>query len=471
MKKIYRYSIVAISMVASLSSCTKFLDLQPEDKLLETQVFNSAKNIKANLNGIYVKLGGSTLYGENLTLTIPDILAQRYNIGTSNVFFGYAQHRYTDGGVAGKMSEIWANGYSTIFNINRFMFNLDNAPGILDAKTDSTSRGEVLAIRAMMHFDLLRLFGPMYNSADSTLQSIPYNTQSEVSISPFLPANDVMNHILADLNKAEGLLSADKSMTFDKKFRFNYYSVKAMQARVYLYRGNKPEALAAAMVLVQNSTKFPWVTLGNMNDKANADKIFSSEMILGAYNPDLYLNTGGQARYFASGLADNSILAPLDGRLIAMFPETSDFRYGFDQLWGKPVNKNYKTFLKYADIEDKAKLYRNTIPMLKLSEMYYIAAECEPNQTTAIGYLNTVRLNRNLGTPVSAQQLTSELTKEYQKEFFGEGQLFYYYKRNNFTAIPSGTSATANYTMGTASTLRIKYVVPIPSPESEPRKN
>ncbi|WP_316836606.1 RagB/SusD family nutrient uptake outer membrane protein [Pedobacter nutrimenti] len=470
MKKIYRYLIIAFSSAALFSSCTKYLDLQPEDKLLENQVFSSAKNVNAYLNGLYVKLGGSTLYGENLTLTIPDVLAQRYNIGASHIMFGYSQQRYTDGGVAAKMAEIWGNAYSLIFNINGFLANLDKAPGVLDSKTDSTSRGEALAMRASMHFDLLRLFGPMYSTADSTLQSIPYNTQSAVTILPFLPANEVMNRIMADLSKAESLLSSDKTMNASKKYRFTFYSVKAMQARVNLYRGNKAEALAAAMVLIQNSAKFPWVTLANMNDRANCDRIFSSEMILGAYNADLYTTTGTQAKYFSSSLADNSILAPLDARLIAMFPETTDFRYGFDQLWGKPATKNYKTFLKYADIEDKSKAYRNTIPMLKLSEMYYIAAECEPDPTTAIGYLNTVRYNRNLGTPVNAAQLTTEITKEYQKEFFGEGQLFFYYKRNKFTTIPAGNSATANYTMGTEATMRVKYVVPIPTSETDPRK-
>lgn len=468
MKKTYKFVIVALGILVSLSSCSKFLDLQPEDKLLESQTFSSAKNINSYLNGIYVKLGSSQLYGENLTLTIPDILAQRYNMGTQHVFYAYSQHRYTDGGVANKMAEIWANGYNAIFNMNRFIANLDKVPGILSAKADSTSRGEVFAMRAMMHFDLLRLFGPMYSTADSTLLSIPYKTESELSINPLLPANEVMTRIVADLSKAESLLSSDKTMTYDKRYRFNYYSVKALQARVNLYRDNKPQALAAAMVLIQNSDKFPWVTLANMNNRANADRIFSTEMIFGAYNADLYATTGGQAKYFSSSLADNSILAPLDARLTAMFPETTDFRFGFDQLWGKPATKIYKTFLKYSDIEDKAKTFRNTIPLLKLSEMYYIAAECEPDQTTAIGYLNTVRYNRNLGTPVPAAQLTTELTKEYQKEFFGEGQLFFYYKRNKFLTIPAGNSATANYTMGTDATMRIKYVVPIPVAETNP---
>lgn len=468
MKKIYRYLIIAIGAIASLSSCTKFLDLKPEDKLLEDQVFNSAANTKSYLNGIYVKLGANTLYGENLTLTIPDILAQRYNIGASNTWRRFFDYNYVDGGVAAKMAEIWANGYNAIFNANRLVAGMDKTPGVLDVKTDSLYRGQALAIRAMVHFDMLRLFGPMYNSADSVKMSIPYCTQAEVVVNPFLPANEVMNRIMTDLNKADSLLSNDQSMSFDKKYRFNYYSIKALKARINMYRGNKAEALANAKILIQNAAKFPWVNRTNiMTDKANPDKIFSTEMILGAYNPDLYKESNGQLKLFSFGLTDNNIIAPKDERLTALFASgTADFRYANDQLWAKPATKVYKTFLKYADVEDKTKNFRNTIPMLKLSEMYYIAAECEPNFLTALDYLNTVRYNRNLSilpTTTPPASLQGEILLEYQKEFFGEGQLFYYYKRTNTTSIPNATSASAN-PPGVVMTAA-KYVIPMPNAE------
>jgi len=471
MKKNYRNIIVLIFAVFALSSCKKFLEIQPEDKLIEEQVFTSAKNIKLYLNGSYVKLGGNTLYGENLTLTIPDILAQRYNMTPAsgsgvNIYNSYATYAY--GAVASKMAEIWTNAYSAIFNVNRFVDNINKYPGVLDARTDSTYRGEALAIRAMLHFDMLRLFGPIYNSADSTsstIQMIPYATSGEITVAPFFPANKIMDHIMADLGKAESLLSNDKSMSLERKYKFTYYSVKALQARVNLYRGNKAEALACALVVI-NSNKFTWVDKINiLNDKANPDKIFSNEMILGTYNPDLYKDGNGQLKIFSSGLTDNNILAPKDERLTALFsPElTADYRFSF-QFWDAPATKPYKTFLKYADVEDKTKPFRNTIPLLKLSEMYYIAAECEPNMTIASSYLTAVRSNRGINTsafPVTATP--AEILKEYQKEFFGEGQLFYYYKRNNTATIPNGSKvldSDSPYAMTAA-----QYVVPIPSTE------
>ncbi|SMO38840.1 RagB/SusD family nutrient uptake outer membrane protein [Solitalea koreensis] len=470
MKKIYRNIIVAICAVASLSSCTDYLDLKPDDKLLEDQVFSSAANTSAYLNGIYVKLGATQLYGENLTLTIPDLLAQQYNMNygsTPNLYYTFTQYSYTSPQVSNKMAEIWANAYSVIFNANRFVAGLDRSPGVLTAKTDSTYRGEALAIRAMIHFDLLRLFGPMYNSADSTLKSIPYNTYGEITVNPFLPANEVMNHIMADLSKADSLLSPDKTMTSVKKYKFTYYSVKALQARVNLYRGNKAAALACAKALIDNSAKFPWADKYFLNERANPDRIFSSEMILGAYNPEMSNTSQGYLKLFSSGLSDNNILAPLDARLTALYSDaSSDFRIS-GQFWDVGPSKSYRTFLKYSEVDDKTKSFRNTIPLLKLSEMYYIAAECEKDPIVARGYLNTVRNNRGIDTSSPVPATAAEILKEYRKEFLGEGQLWFYYKRTNTAILPNGSKGddvTGAFTMGPA-----QYVVPIPTAETDNR--
>ena len=64
--------------------------------------------------------------------------------------------------------------------------------------------------------------------------------------------------------------------------------------------------------------------------------------------------------------------------------------------------------------------------------MYLIAAEASGD----IRYLETLRANRGYATdPLPAgANLQDEITKEYQKEFIAEGQLFYYYKRRNMAA-------------------------------------
>lgn len=109
---------------------------------------------------------------------------------------------------------------------------------------------------------------------------------------------------------------------------------------------------------------------------------------------------------------------------------------------------------------DLANDYKNKISMIRIPEIYYIAAECyvkqnNPNLSLALNCLNTVREKRGLYTPLEdldAEQILVEIQKEYHKEFLSEGVMFYYYKR-------TGTKTIPNYTedMGDA-----QYVLPYP---------
>ena len=283
-----------------------------------------------------------------------------------------------------------------------------------------------------------------------------------------------MNNILADLSTAEKLLASDPIISkgvlntaentwlTNRNYRMNYFALKGLQARAYLYRGDKVSALAAAKIVIDQSAKFPWITPANiLSEKSNPNRVFSTELLFGSQSLDLY---GVNRDYFAPDLVDWKILVPLDARLKTFF-ESNDNDYRYNPNWIlAATGKSYKTFYKYTDVVDKTKTFRYTVPLIRLSEMYYIAAECEPVVATAFNYINTVRNNRGLVNLATTVNLTTELQKEYQKEFFGEGQLFFYYKRRNVTTIPNAIASTGNVTMNAA-----KYVFPLPLSETTPR--
>lgn len=83
---------------------------------------------------------------------------------------------------------------------------------------------------------------------------------------------------------------------------------------------------------------------------------------------------------------------------------------------------------------------RDRMPMIRMSEMYYIVAECDMENTgNAVKELNKVLTGRgyetqNLLDPAvvnSAPAVLEELLKEYQREFICEGQLFFFHKRHH----------------------------------------
>ena len=85
------------------------------------------------------------------------------------------------------------------------------------------------------------------------------------------------------------------------------------------------------------------------------------------------------------------------------------------------------------------------ITLMRLSEMYYIAAECCGNTEEGRAYLDEIRVHRGLSKlpkDMTDEVFQNEIFKEYQKEFFCEGQLFYYYKRLNQKSVLDHDNAT-----------------------------
>ena len=93
--------------------------------------------------------------------------------------------------------------------------------------------------------------------------------------------------------------------------------------------------------------------------------------------------------------------------------------------------------------------------------MYYIIAETAENETDALASINLVLDNRGVELLTSVSQLESTLLNEYQKEFWGEGQLFFYYKRMNASSIFSAFSG------GNVNMNDTIYVVPLPQIETD----
>ncbi|MBK5721972.1 RagB/SusD family nutrient uptake outer membrane protein [Dysgonomonas sp. Marseille-P4677] len=100
----------------------------------------------------------------------------------------------------------------------------------------------------------------------------------------------------------------------------------------------------------------------------------------------------------------------------------------------------------------------NYQPLIRKSELYYIIAEALDNKD----YIDEVRINRGLKKLSEAKPnstIATELLLEHMREFYGEGQLFYFYKRRNLKSIRNGSTA-GNITMNAD-----KYVLPIPQVE------
>ncbi|RQO74453.1 hypothetical protein DBR43_03410 [Pedobacter sp. KBW06] len=460
--------------IASATGCKKFLDVKPNDKFLESQVFSSENGVKTALNGVYLNMAATSLYGGNLTMGTLEVMAQRYNLSAFNHNWAqYGAYNYNDVRVFSTMNTIWSGSYKQILNLNVFIRQLNNSSGVVSASKANLLKGEAYGLRAMLHLDLLRLFGPVY-STGSTLPAIPYYTQPQTQSSGNLPANLVMEKVLADLDTAALLLANDPIILEGKqavsapndadvfyKYRnmhMNYYAVRALQARANLYAGNNQKALAyATQVIIEAGKWFTWTNDGLPITPAYTDRKFTPEVIFGLQNLDIYNQFNALFRYDVGAA---SLLAPQRQRLTANYTP-SDYRY-ISWFRVPPSGTSDLTFFKFESVIADSEDFRRFLqPLIRISEMYYIAAETHADPAEAFKYLNIVLRNRGIPDLPLTANLQNEIQNEYTREFYGEGQLFYYYKRRGLTAIPNGSLATGNLTVAAQ-----QYVVPIPESES-----
>lgn len=494
MKRKLIFSLTILMVAVTLSSCKKWLDVSPATQIKEDEQFSSQQGFIDALIGAYQKAASSSCYGNTLTFGLLDVLAQRYENKSSQTttYFGQAaRYNYTHTGlgtqmnVFGSIESTWSGMYATIARVNYILKNIEANKSVLSATSYNIIKGEALAMRGFLHFDVLRLFAPAYlNGTNAGLPAIPYMTEFTVSPQSKLDLASVLDKCEQDLKEAETLLAAyptidpialNQGSTSGDLFlmyrqnHLNYWAVKATLARLYLYKGDKANALAYATQVI-NSGKFRFMTQTELNsDETNvaADLTFTPEHIFSIYVSDLKTTSDLVFKNSTPTGGDASDLFSTRAKLDAMY-EVSQAGYGTDirnpgsskSLWYQ-LSANVVYTKKFYVAENATNVKQRLIPIIKLAEMYYIAAEAAPTVAEGAGYLNTVRTARlipALATTISSTQLNDELLKEYRKEFYGEGQLWFYYKRNNTTTIPDG--------VGNPMT-PAKYLFPFPQAEIE----
>ncbi|WP_341835432.1 RagB/SusD family nutrient uptake outer membrane protein [Chitinophaga pollutisoli] len=493
MKKTF-ISIYALGALALFSACKKWVDVQPNDRLLEDQAFNNPENIRFALNGIYSNLAAKSLYGQFMTMTAVDALGQlnsgvQLNTGgtpsgvaTGTPALPYTNYNWDDVRLKAGMDAAWTQAYRSILNINMFLTNLEKYPGVIATAEERLYRGELYGLRAMLHFDMLRLFGPVYLT-DSTALSIPYYTTSSPTVKPLIKANDVMDSVLADIGKAMLHLDADPVLTTGKQdkvvndgldysrmrnLRMNWYAARALQARVLLYRNAKEAAGAvAADLIAKMDAQFPW-----FDEKTGAlpiDRAFSNEVLFALNVPNMYDWT---REIFAGDVEAQFMWSPNNVRLNAAYENNGSTDFRFTTIkpfswWDVPPGAvfSFRTMRKFNNVDGDNVQFRFRMPMLRKSEIYFIAAECATSDAAGFELLNAVRKARGLSEPPLTTNLATEIRKEYVKELYGEGQVFFYYKRTNTKSLlkanSTGTTGTTNLQTMTSK----QYVVPLPENE------
>ena len=481
MKILYAYlaSVILLSAV----SCDRWLDVKPYDKISQDELLSSEAGYIKFLNGIYVEMNRDMLYGAALSVEMVEIMGGAYVIGTDNSVWGnysdLASYKYDTEYWRARMNETWNKAYSLILNCNLLLENIEKTSVRFTGDNFKVIKGEALALRAMLHFDMLRLFGPVYSKYPDQL-SIPYYKAYSVTPNSLLAASEVAAQVTADLQEARILLAGDPVRTEGtrmegaldgtsnfmsyRSLRLNYYAVTALLARSALYFGDKEQAYRYSTEVIKAGDEgvFPFVdkslVTGSPDDP---DRIFSSEIIFALTHSQR--NTLFKSYFDPSRIPnyvfrmDNDLMSNVVfGGGASTGGNQDDYRYRVN--WVATGANRY--YYKYSDMVDSGNIRNTMIPMLRLGEMYLIAAEaCPEGLSGGLEYVNTLRSNRGVG---NVQELTEDILRyEYIREVYGEGQLFFMYKRM-FAPVMFTSKANKNPQPSDAI-----FTVPLPDSETE----
>ena len=253
MKRMLKY-IIASSLILMFSGCNDWLNVQPKSEIRSDIQFETEGGFKDALIGVYLGLTEDALYAKDLTWHFVDILAQQYPLHSLSTNIGIKNYEYTSTTVMPRIENIWLKAYNAIANINNELEYLEKKKSILDPINYAIIKGELLGLRAYVHFDLIRLFG--YGNVAGreevlSKETIPYVTEYTKDITPQLTYAQTFKLMEQDLTDALALLKEDPVYDterpedyyhvvnsdgfYDKRsMRMNYYAVRGLMARMML---------------------------------------------------------------------------------------------------------------------------------------------------------------------------------------------------------------------------------------------
>lgn len=305
---------------------------------------------------------------------------------------------------AGTEDSYWKQLYQSIFYANTV---LDEFAGktVTDAERElfETVRGEAYTLRAYCYFYLVNYYAETYEEANLDLPGVPMplsaedihqNTQNNVRV----PVGQVWEQILSDLEAATRDLAGKGGKS---EFRFDYTSLQALKARVYLFMHDYDQAIACAKDVISSRALCDMNTLQAHIDTKGDKYAFSGNVgfVDTDYKKEILFFVGGRANnnmYYYSTYSLKPSQELMDLCYRNPNDSTQDYRrYIFEAFSSTEAEKATQgpTVYRMFATQEKYCYYFG----LKASEAYVTLAECyarKGNRTSAVEILNRLLKSR-----------------------------------------------------------------------------
>lgn len=494
MKQIAVIFIIAFCAV----SCNDWLDVRPETEQKDYDQFSTVDGFFDMLVGAYMEMARADAYGERLTISNIESLANQWSMTETEHDrlddWYLSAHNFNADEARSAIAAFYAQLYRVIANANLIIKYADEQGDVFtDESMRKVVQGEAYAIRAYCQLDILRLFGQMPVGASREVQ-LPYSFVTSIHEMPaYYDFEQYIELLKEDLAKAEELLKNNDPLfkyTFDelateneevannhllyRQYRLNYWAVKALQARMYLYLGETTDAyrIAKEIIDAKDSKGEPVRKMSGAKDIAYGYRLCPNECLFALSKYDImtatesFLGGGAEEATYSYGYTLGLTMERLN-TLFAGEVTASHNRY--QACWKKNAkdasgSAGYALLTKYWWSEGTIGVMLNCqiVPMLRMSEVYLIAMETSTNLSEVNQYYKAYMIEHNVGTSndfASLDDARKWIRAEYCREFFAEGQAFYAYKRVGAKTILGINDITMDES---------SYILPLPDTEYNP---
>ncbi len=418
MKKVINY-ILGILLMAGMSSCgTDWLDLNPTTSVATNDALSTESDLQIALNGTYRQLGVHWFFG-NRVVFYPELKGEDMQC-YSSASRGYEYYSFTQTSGDQPVLTTWQEGYELIHNVNNIIDAIDNSGNFEATDSDVKEiRSECLALRALATFALTNMYGQIYSSSESALGICLMTKKEDTDYKPERATlKACYNQVITDMTEAIAGLPTQKTDGY-----LNKWAVEGLLSRVYLQTGDYANALTYAKDVIDNS---PYGLCANADYAAMWGKDFPEESLFEIYYSETE-NVGYEFVGTMYSTGNNIILT--DKYLDLLDEDPNDVRHCFTQTITADNTIPY-VLTKYpgkdGTVDNPGVSEYNDLYIIRLSEVYLIAAECDfrVNSTSgnALTYLNAIVTRSNPAKSITSADLTLQrILDERRRELVGEG--------------------------------------------------
>lgn len=337
-----------------------------------------------------------------------------------------------------------------------------------------TAMAQAHVFRASTYLDMARIYEFLPNADisgvneagnDVTGLTVPVNTpemtDEQLSNNPRLPHDKMVEFLVKDLQTAIDLFTSSSEASADKTLPSLAVAYGVM-ARVYMWDENYPKAAEYAKLAYQTSGATPlsqseWLNTSTgfnsstasawmwaIQYEGNDDPVQTSDNWTSFASPETRMGYAGN--YDAYFCIDKSLydqISNADFRKLTFKAPEGHPLSGREAVGNTSKYDGWEPYTAFkfrpgaGNYTDRTVAYATAVPLMRVEEMYFIEAEALAHTSPANGkaalesFMKQYRYNSYTCAATDPEGVINEIFLQKRIEFWGEGIIFFDFKRLN----------------------------------------